>query len=178
MLIFAQLFFIGDKITCGLFITYPINASFTVGNIFVRPLCLLIVHQNEYPYFTALSLFSPLVNIHITVALDIPNCVDNLSKEHWILDSRNVVWLKYICMVINRIGWVFLYYQFHYRYLIQVEYCCTALITHCSKYSPHCITKVHSPRESYTWSTHASDSVVPVGISGRRQTPVGHNITT
>ena len=48
--------------------------------------------------------------------------------------------------------------------------CCTALSTHRSTYSTHCSMRLHNPREAYTWISHASDSVAPEGIAGRRKT--------
>ena len=56
-----------------------------MGVIFVYPLRLLIVHQNNFPYFTVFHLLGPSINLHTYVGFDTPSCMINSFNEHFSL---------------------------------------------------------------------------------------------
>ena len=58
-LILTQSFVIGETMTRGFFNIKLYTADFTAHVIFVKTLHLLIVKQNEIPYFTALKFLEP-----------------------------------------------------------------------------------------------------------------------
>ena len=64
------------------------TVDLTVSVIIVHPLHFLILHQNNFPDFTALHLFSPLINIRAPVNFYTPKWVENvfnnrLALEFW-----------------------------------------------------------------------------------------------
>ena len=61
----------GETIKLGIFMIKLCTSYFTVGVIFVNPLCFLIVHKNDFSYFTALHFLGTSLNIWYAVGFDI-----------------------------------------------------------------------------------------------------------
>ena len=154
--------------------TPPPPASLTTQSCLVRPklwTCGFIGCVAMPPKINSIFIGNPRDSTGETTSLNI--------TSYCTMRPTNIPTLANPCLThilvgrqsIKKINNLHFYFYLHDHYMPSpTGVCFTALSTHRSTYITHCNTRIHDPRETYTWSSHNSDSVAPVGIAGRLQT--------
>ena len=92
---------------CGLFMVQSCTSYFTMGVIFLNPLCFLIVQPNNSQYFTVLFVLEPSINICTGMDFYMPIFFIIHSINIYLLAYEYIQFLFGLHMLLNCLVWVF-----------------------------------------------------------------------